>query len=87
MEKNISHELWTFLERQKTKRAKRVLSALNYDILSVYYFEDTKTYYLEKTAGWVSIPQYVREYIKYWARKYMGLSYLYDNPIKGNDNL
>ena len=81
---NVTNELWRDLESKTTKEAKKVLKALDYDIVSVY--EDKNVYYLEPTASWVVIPKYVKNYIKKWQVK-RGHIYLYDIPTKGNDNL
>ena len=71
----IQCSLWAHVEHSKTKISKRVLAELNKDILSVV--KDREIFWIEKTASYVTIPNFVYKYVIAFYKK-QGLLYLYD---------
>ena len=61
-DKNITPAVWQYLREEKTKIAKRILDALDYDIC--YFYSDGWSITLEKTWSGARIPDYLFNYIK-----------------------
>ena len=66
---------WEHCEKSHTKIAKRVLGALNKDIVSVVF--DEKVFWFEPVVSYIKIPNYVRDYLIRFYKK-LGYKYLYE---------
>lgn len=73
--KHITSLLWDKVENSKTKIAKRVYDVMNADTFSVIL--DGDVFYFEKTASYMSIPDYCYDYAVRFYKK-LGYKYLYD---------
>lgn len=71
----ITSEFFEYLRKQKTKIAKRVLWAMNYDIMSIVEYKGY--FWFEQVNSHIKIPNYVYKYAKRWGKKVKKLNYNY----------
>jgi len=58
----INATVWDYLQGENTQVAKRILTALNYDIAQFVRYDDT--IHIERTWSGAVIPNYLFNYIK-----------------------
>jgi hypothetical protein len=78
-EKNITSQLWNDIEqgKDKTKIANKVYHWLNKDNLGGIYTIDNDTFYFIPVNSFVSIPDYIYNWLKKWGKN-KGYRYLDD---------
>jgi len=73
---DYTHDLWEYVEKDKTKIAKKVYNYLDKDSLMVY--GSKCTWYKELVTRYTTYPKYVHEYLKKFFKKQYNMTYLYD---------
>lgn len=71
----ITSLLWDKVENSRTQIGKKVYDCMNRDTFSVLL--DRDVFYFEKTASYLTIPNYVYKYAINFYKK-LGYKYLYD---------